>query len=108
APCDRRGKLGRSKMADDQRFSDGGYEIVGWPAQRLDGEKRHQDTGIEIKTHLHSSSRIWRTSVAASVLAGLRPTRRARSHSSCSSPVQRGVESACFFSSCTGFSSTTG
>src|SRR5437899_1999700 len=98
APCDGRGKLGRRKIADDQRFSDRGYKIVGSPAQRLDGEKRHENTGIEVKTHLHSSSRIWRTSVAASVLAGFRPTRRARSHSSCSSTVQRGVDVSCCFS----------
>src|SRR3954451_3286795 len=99
---DCRCKFGPGKIADKQRVRISQHERVRKLAKWLRSQQGDENTRIEIAAYrCHSSSRISLTSVPASILAGLLPTRLARSHSISALVIGRGAGR-------TGFSSTTG
>src|SRR6266404_8467933 len=98
-PPDGRGELGDAEITDDDNLQVCRQKGLGASARRVDGKQCDENARVKIKAHFSPSSRISLTSVPASVLGMVLPTRLARSHSISASAIGRGTGR-------TGFSST--
>jgi hypothetical protein len=100
-PPDGRRELGDAEITDDDNLRVCRQEGLGARTRGVDDEQCDENARVQIKAHFSASSRISLTSVPASALGMVPPTRLARSHSMSASAIGRGTGRS-------GFSSTTG